>query len=128
MGRNEAAGVLRLRTYGAPLRMTPLLLALRCVIEGARLPQPAQPSDIAVRLERLPPTRTIWKLVVLLSFGFFFELYDLLYTGYIAPGIVKSKILTTTTAHFFGMTGIAAFIAALFAGLFLGTIACGFLA
>jgi MFS transporter, putative metabolite:H+ symporter len=87
-----------------------------------------QPSDIAARLERLPPTRTIWKFVVLLSFGFFFELYDLLYTGYIAPGIVKSKILTTTTAHFFGMTGIAAFIAWLFAGLFLGTIACGFLA
>jgi MFS transporter, putative metabolite:H+ symporter len=95
---------------------------------GAPLPQPPQPDDIAARLERLPPTRTIWKLVVLLSFGFFFELYDLLYTGYIAPGIVKSKILTTTTAHFFGMTGIAAFIAALFAGLFLGTIACGFLA
>jgi MFS transporter, putative metabolite:H+ symporter len=87
-----------------------------------------QPSDIAARLERLPPTRTIWKFIVLLSFGFFFELYDLLYTGYIAPGIVKSKILTTTTAHFFGMTGIAAFIAWLFAGLFLGTIACGFLA
>lgn len=92
------------------------------------MPPSAQPGDIAARLERLPPTRTIWKLVILLSFGFFFELYDLLYTGYIAPGIVKSKILTTTTAHFFGMTGIAAFIAWLFAGLFLGTIACGFLA
>jgi MFS transporter, putative metabolite:H+ symporter len=91
-------------------------------------PNPITASEITSRLERLPPTRTIWKFVILLSFGFFFELYDLLYTGYIAPGIVKSGILTTTTATLFGMTGIAAFVASLFAGLFLGTIGCGFLA
>ena len=47
-------------------------------------------GDISARLDRLPPTRTVWKLVVLLSLGFFFELYDLLYTGYVAPGLVKS--------------------------------------
>jgi MFS transporter, putative metabolite:H+ symporter len=97
---------------GSPMNMTPTQRA----------------GEIAARLERLPATRTIWKYVVLLSLGFFFELYDLLYTGYIAPGIVKSKILTVTTAHFFGMTGIAAFLAYLFAGLFVGTFACGFLA
>src|SRR5580692_2062769 len=83
---------------------------------------------IAARLDRLPATRTIWKLVILLSLGFFFELYDLLYSGYVAPGIVKSGILTTTTVGLFGMTGVAGFIASLFAGLFLGTIGCGFLA
>jgi MFS transporter, putative metabolite:H+ symporter len=83
---------------------------------------------IAARLDRLPATWTIWKLVILLSLGFFFELYDLLYSGYVAPGIVKSGILTTTTAGLFGMTGVAGFIASLFAGLFLGTIGCGFLA
>jgi putative MFS transporter len=83
---------------------------------------------IAARLDRLPATWTIWKLVILLSLGFFFELYDLLYSAYVAPGIVKSGILTTTTAGLFGMTGIAGFIASLFAGLFLGTIGCGFLA
>jgi MFS transporter, putative metabolite:H+ symporter len=83
---------------------------------------------IAARLDRLPATRNIWKLVILLSLGFFFELYDLLYSGYVAPGIVKSGILTTTTVGLFGMTGVAGFIASLFAGLFLGTIGCGFLA
>ena len=83
---------------------------------------------ISARLDRLPPTRTIWKLVILLSLGFFFELYDLLYTGYVAPGLVKGGLLTSSTHGLFGSTGIASFIAALFAGLFVGTIACGFLA
>ena len=86
------------------------------------------PGTISARLDRLPATRSIWKLVVLLSLGFFFELYDLLYTGYVAPGLVKSGLLTSTTQGLFGTTGVASFIAALFAGLFIGTIACGFLA
>lgn len=85
-------------------------------------------GSISARLDRLPATRTVWKLVVLLSLGFFFELYDLLYSGYVAPGLVKSGILTSTTVGFFGMSGIASFIASLFSGLFIGTIACGFLA
>jgi MFS transporter, putative metabolite:H+ symporter len=89
---------------------------------------PTTPGAIAARLDRLPATRTIWKFIVLLSLGFFFELYDLLYSGYVAPGIVKSGILTSTTAGLFGMTGVASFIASLFAGLFIGTIGCGFLA
>ena len=85
-------------------------------------------GDISARLDRLPATRTVWKLIVLLSLGFFFELYDLLFTGYVAPGLVKSGILTPTTAGLFGTTGVAGFVAVLFLGLFIGTIACGFLA
>jgi MFS transporter, putative metabolite:H+ symporter len=85
-------------------------------------------GTISARLDRLAATRTIWTFVVLLSLGFFFELYDLLYSGYIAPGMVKSGILTTTTVGLFGMKGVAAFLASLFSGLFVGTICCGFLA
>ncbi|MGF6299360.1 hypothetical protein OKW43_001813 [Paraburkholderia sp. WC7.3g] len=85
-------------------------------------------GSISARLDRLPATRSIWKLVALLSLGFFFELYDLLYSGYIAPGLVKSGMLSATTHGLFGSTGVASFIAALFSGLFIGTIACGFLA
>ncbi|BFG75977.1 MFS transporter [Paraburkholderia terrae] len=110
--------------------------------DQARIPQPEatqtsttasshsaiDAGTISARLDRLPATRSVWKLVVMLSLGFFFELYDLLYTGYVAPGIVKSGILTSTTQGLFGTTGIASFIATLFLGLFIGTIACGFLA
>lgn len=85
-------------------------------------------ESISARLDRLPPTKTIWKFVILISFGVFFELYDLLYTAYIAPGLIAEGILTTTTSSLFGTTGIASFIASLFAGLFIGTLACGFLA
>jgi MFS transporter, putative metabolite:H+ symporter len=83
---------------------------------------------LAARLDRLPATRTIWKFVVLLSLGFFFELYDLFYSGYVAPGLIKSGILKRTTSGLFDMSGVAGFIAALFAGLFVGTLVCGFLA
>jgi MFS transporter, putative metabolite:H+ symporter len=89
---------------------------------------PVSVGSISARLDRLPATRTIWKFVVLLSLGFFFELYDLLYSGYVAPGLIKSGILNPVTVGLFGTKGVAGFIAVLFLGLFVGTICCGFLA
>jgi putative MFS transporter len=85
-------------------------------------------AAISARLDRLPATRRIWMLVVVLSLGGCFEYYDLFLTGYIAPGLVRSHIFTATTAGFFGNTGIASFVAAFFIGLFLGTIVFGFVA
>jgi putative MFS transporter len=84
-------------------------------------------SSIAARMERLPSTATLWRMVVLISLGGWFELYELFATGYIAPGLVKSGILTSTTQSFFGFQGMGAFIAATFAGLFIGTFFLGFL-
>src|SRR6185436_12460388 len=89
---------------------------------------PIAMGEISARLDRLPATRSIWKLILMLSLGFFFELYDILFTGYVAPGLVRSGILTQTTPGLFGTSGVASFIAALFSGLFIGTAACGFLA
>ena len=74
---------------------------------------------IVARLDRLPMSATLWRRVLLLSLGGFFEFYDLLFTGYIAPGLVASGILTPTTPGLFGYTGIAGFVAAFFSGLFL---------
>ena len=89
---------------------------------------PLSAGTISARIDRLPATRTIWTIVVLLGFGMFFELYDLLFSAYVAPSLVKSGVLTAQTRGLFGATGVASFIAALFTGLFIGTILCGFLA
>ncbi|MGD0719757.1 MAG: MFS transporter [Roseiarcus sp.] len=85
-------------------------------------------DDIGGRLDRLTGSRAVWIRVVLLSLGGFFEYYDLFLTGYVAPGLVRSGILTPTTPGLFGTTGVAGFIAALFAGLFVGTALFGFVA
>jgi putative MFS transporter len=76
----------------------------------------------------MPATRTIWTYVLLLSLGGFFEYYDLFFTGYIAPGLVRSHILSATTRGLFGTTGIASFAASLFFGLFIGTAVFSFVA
>src|SRR5712671_1316176 len=86
------------------------------------------PNEISRRLESLPASAYLWRLVILLSLGGCFEIYDLFLTGYIAPGLNKRGLLTTTTQAFFGFSGIGAFVAATFAGLFVGTFFLGFLA
>src|SRR5947208_10939258 len=86
------------------------------------------PSEISRRLESLPASSYLWRLVILLSLGGCFEIYDLFLTGYIAPGLNRSGLLTATTEAFFGFSGIGAFVAATFAGLFVGTFFLGFLA
>ncbi len=85
-------------------------------------------DEISHRIESLPASSYVWRLVILLSLGGFFEFYDLFFTGYIAPGLTRSGLLTTTTQAFFGFSGIGAFVAATFAGLFVGTFFLGFLA
>src|SRR6202165_4488245 len=86
------------------------------------------PDEISRRLEGLPASSYLWRLVILLSLGGWFEVYDLFFTGYIAPGLNRSGLLTTTTQAFFGFSGIGAFVAATFAGLFVGTFFLSFLA
>ncbi len=83
---------------------------------------------ITARLDRLPATRHMWVLVLLLSLGSCFEIYDLFFTAYVAPALFKAHIFTATTVSFFGMTGLASFIAALFLGLFVGTIVFSYVA
>jgi putative MFS transporter len=83
---------------------------------------------IRVRLERLPATRYIWSLVLLLSLGGWFEYYDLFFTAYVGPGLVRGGLFTSTSAAFFGFNGLASFVAATFAGLLIGTLLFGFVA
>lgn len=78
-------------------------------------------AAINARLDRLPTTRVVWIWVLLIAIGGWFEFYDLFFTAYVGPGLVKSGIYATTTASFFGIGGLCAFVAASFAGLFIGT-------
>ncbi len=83
-------------------------------------------TAITARLDRLPATAFIWRLVVLLSLGGVFEFYDLFFTAYVVPGLVKSGMLAHVSLAIF--TGPAAFVAATFGGLWLGTLVFGFVA
>jgi putative MFS transporter len=78
-------------------------------------------AEITARLDRLPMTRQVWVIVLLISLGGWFDTYSIFLTGAIAPGLFADKIFTPTTVAFFGFTGLASFIAALFTGLFIGT-------
>ncbi len=75
-------------------------------------------AEITARIDRLPPCWTVWRLVVLLSLGAFFEMYDLFQTAYVSPGLISSGIFREGAKGFFGLTDQATFAAATFAGLF----------
>ncbi|WP_245964679.1 MFS transporter [Trinickia dinghuensis] len=83
---------------------------------------------IVARLDRLPATRHIWSIVLLLSLGGCFEFYDLFMTGYIAPGLIASGLFAKASTSIFALNSIASFVAATFTGLFIGTLGLGFLA
>lgn len=82
-------------------------------------------ADILARLDRLPPSRTMWTLVLLLSLGAYFEIYDVLMTAYVSPGLIRAGIFTEGAHAAFGLSDQAAFASSTFAGLFLGTIGFG---
>src|SRR5579883_2717873 len=84
---------------------------------------PESVAAIAARLDRLPVGRGLWRVVLLLSLGAFFEMYDLFLTAYLSPGLVRSGIFHAEGQVFWGLSSQALFAAATFLGLFVGTIA-----
>ncbi len=87
---------------------------------------PPTRAEILARLERLPPSRAIWGLIVLLSLGGCFEFYDLMMTAYISPVLARAGVFHKI--GLFGLPDQASFVAATFLGLFIGTIAVSQLA
>lgn len=91
-------------------------------------------AEFAARIDRLPTSRTIWRLITLISLGGCFEFYDLFLTAYIVPGMAKEGLFTDASLGAFSALkvintpGAGTFVFALFAGLFVGTIAFGWIA
>ena len=79
-------------------------------------------APIAARLDRLPATGYVWWLVVLLSFGAFFEIYDLALSAPLSLALLAGGIFHRGGAGLFGLTDQATFLAATFAGLYLGVV------
>jgi putative MFS transporter len=86
----------------------------------------ARAAALIARLDRLPMTRHLWMTVALLSLGGIFEFYDLFLTGYIVPALVRDGLLKDVSVGIF--SGPAVFVAATFAGLWIGTLLFGFVA
>lgn len=89
---------------------------------------PTTAGTITARLDRLPPARHIWVLVLLLSVGGCFELYDLLMTAYVSPGLIRDGIFLVGKKGMFGLSDQATFASVTFLGLFVGTIGFGYVA
>ena len=79
-------------------------------------------QDVAARIDRLPATRSVWVLVALVSFGAFFEIYDLSLTAPLSLGLRAAGIFQKGSAGLFGLSDQATFVAATFAGLYAGTL------
>lgn len=88
-------------------------------------------AEIAARFDRLPSSRTIWSMVILLSLGGVFEFYDLFFTGYVAPGMMHSGLFTPESLGFFSalgplrVAGFGTFVFSTFAGLWVGALVFG---
>lgn len=76
--------------------------------------------SITARIDRLPPTASIWAMVLLLSVGGFFEVYDLFQMTYLPPGLIRDGIFHVGSKGMFGMSDQGAMGAATFVGLFVG--------
>jgi putative MFS transporter len=88
-------------------------------------------AEISARLDRLPPSRYVWSMVLMLSLGGMFEFYDLFFTAYVIPGMGNSGLFTADSLGIFGglakfgVAGAGTFVFATFAGLWVGAIAFG---
>lgn len=89
----------------------------------ARHPSASATAGISARIDRLPPTPYLWRLVALVSFGAFFEIYDLALSAPLGLGLTAAHIFRPSGHGLFGLNDQATFIAATFAGLYLGTVA-----
>jgi MFS transporter, putative metabolite:H+ symporter len=85
-------------------------------------------EQIAARLDRIPASRTLWSIVVLISLGGAFEFYDLFFTAYVKPGMLQSGLFTAESLGMFAslkvmkVAGFGTFVFSTFMGLWVGVV------
>jgi MFS transporter, putative metabolite:H+ symporter len=79
-------------------------------------------ARIAERVELLLPGAGLRRLVLRISAGGWFEMYDLFMTAYIALGLIRHGLFSATGSD---LASVAGFTAAGFAGMFVGTLVFG---
>ncbi len=89
---------------------------------------PTVAEQLTARLDRLPMTKSMWIMAVLLTFGGLFDGYAIGLIGALGPGLMKSGIFTATTVSLFGLSGLASFVASLFAGLLVAALLVSYVA
>jgi MFS transporter, putative metabolite:H+ symporter len=66
-------------------------------------------------------------IVLRISIAAWFELYDLFMIAYISLGMITDRLFVATTSSPFAVHGYASFVAAGFAGMFIGTLLFGWI-
>jgi putative MFS transporter len=79
-------------------------------------------DPISARIDALKGSRRLWTFVAILSFGGFFEIYDIALTAPLSVGLVQAGVFYAGKGGMFGLADQASFIAATFLGLYLGTV------
>jgi MFS transporter, putative metabolite:H+ symporter len=84
--------------------------------------------EIHERMDRLPVSWAIWRIVLVAALGAFLDSYEIFFTGYIAPKMVQSKLFTPESLgvisqlKFLAISGAGTFVFATFAGFWIGGI------
>ncbi len=77
---------------------------------------------ISARIERLPASPALMRLVALIAIGGWFEFYELFMPGAISLGLVHDGIFTIRARGLLDFHSFPSFLASFFAGMFLSTL------
>jgi MFS transporter, putative metabolite:H+ symporter len=80
------------------------------------------PALISARLDRLPPCGPVWRWLIIISFGAFFEIYETALSSLLAPLLRQAGIFHGDRSGLFGLPDLATFAFATFIGLFVGSL------
>lgn len=80
---------------------------------------------ILARIDRLPRSRHLMKIVARIAAGGWFEFFELFMPGFISLGLVRSHIYTISNKGLLDYHSFASFLASFFVGMFLSTAVFG---